>query len=89
LRYGGKEFRLLLPNTGAVRALEIGETVRAAVRDLAMPHATSVHQTGSVGVACTKTERRPVAARPDRGAEAALYAVRHRDGQTWLCMDDG
>src|SRR6195256_4514408 len=53
-RYGGEEFCLLLPNTDAVRALEIGETVRAAVQALAMPHATSLYQTVtvSVGVAC-------------------------------------
>src|SRR5204862_55421 len=53
-RYGGEEFCLLLPNTTAACALEIGETVRAAVQGLAMPHATSSHQTVtvSVGVAC-------------------------------------
>ena len=39
-RYGGEEFCLLLPNTDAARALEIGETVRAAVQALALPHAT-------------------------------------------------
>ena len=33
-RYGGEEFCLLLPNTDAARALEIGEMVRAAVLDL-------------------------------------------------------
>src|SRR5205807_7039335 len=38
-RYGGEEFCLLLPNTDAVRALEIGEMVRAAVQNLGMPHA--------------------------------------------------
>jgi diguanylate cyclase (GGDEF)-like protein len=55
-RYGGEEFCLLLPNTGAVRGLEIGEMVRAAAQTLAMPHATSLYQTVtvSVGVACTK-----------------------------------
>ena len=37
-RYGGEEFCLLLPNTDAKRALEIGEMVRTAVQDLAMPH---------------------------------------------------
>ena len=30
-RYGGEEFCLLLPNTDAIKALEIGEMVRAAV----------------------------------------------------------
>ena len=60
-RYGGEEFCLLLPNTGAGHALEIGEMVRAAVQNLAMPHATSLFQTVSVGVACTRpnTAQRP------------------------------
>ena len=55
-RYGGEEFCLLLPNTDASKALEIGEMVRAAVQDLAMPHITSSHQavTVSVGVASAK-----------------------------------
>jgi len=79
-RYGGEEFCLLLPNTGAVRALEIGEMVRAAVQNLAMPHATSLYQivTASVGVACTKPND---AQRPGdliEAADAALYAAKHR-----------
>src|SRR5882757_3423358 len=37
-RYGGEEFCLLLPNTDSARALEIGEQVRKAVWDQAMPH---------------------------------------------------
>ena len=32
-RYGGEEFCLLLPNTDALKALEIGEMVRAAVQE--------------------------------------------------------
>jgi diguanylate cyclase (GGDEF)-like protein len=79
-RYGGEEFCLLLPNTDAVRAFEIGETVRAAVQALAMPHATSLYQTVtvSVGVACTKPND---AQRPGdliEAADAALYAAKHR-----------
>ena len=52
-RYGGEEFSLLLPDIATGRALEIGEMVRAAVQDLAIPHVTSSHMavTVSVGVA--------------------------------------
>ena len=53
-RYGGEEFCLLLPTTDSKRALEIGEIVRAAIQNLAMPHCTSRYQTVSVGVACAK-----------------------------------
>jgi diguanylate cyclase (GGDEF)-like protein len=79
-RYGGEEFCLLLPNTNPERARQIGEMVRAAVQDLATPHATSSHQivTVSVGVACTKPNQ---AQRPGdliEAADAALYAAKHR-----------
>ncbi len=79
-RYGGEEFCLLLPNTDARRALEIGEVVRAAVQDLAMPHATSSHQTVTVSVGVAS-------ARPNDGqhpgdlieaADAALYAAKRQ-----------
>ena len=79
-RYGGEEFCLLLPNTDAKRAVEIGEMVRIAVEALAMPHSTSSHQTVtvSVGVACTRPN---VAQQPGdliEAADAALYAAKHR-----------
>jgi diguanylate cyclase (GGDEF)-like protein len=77
-RYGGEEFCLLLPNTEAGRALEVGEIVRTAVRNLLIPHSTSNHQavTVSVGVA---------GARPKEGlkpgdlleaADASLYVAK-------------
>ena len=67
-RYGGEEFCLLLPNTDASGAREIGESVRAAVQDLAMPHATSSHQavTVSVGVASARPNDEPAPGRSDR-----------------------
>ncbi|HBK05581.1 MAG TPA: GGDEF domain-containing protein, partial [Acetobacteraceae bacterium] len=79
-RYGGEEFCLLLPNTAASRALEIGETVRAAVQHLAVPHATSSHQTVtvSVGVACTKPNDGQHPGDLVEAADASLYAAKHR-----------
>jgi diguanylate cyclase (GGDEF)-like protein len=79
-RYGGEEFCLLLPNTDAARALEIGEMVRAAVQDLAMPHATSSHQTVtvSVGVASTRPNVDHHPGDLVEAADAALYAAKHR-----------
>jgi len=79
-RYGGEEFCLLLPNTGVVRAIEIGEMVRAAVLDLAMPHCTSSYQTVtvSVGVACTRPNDTQRPGDLIEAADAALYAAKHR-----------
>ena len=79
-RYGGEEFCLLLPNTDAKRALEIGEMVRAAVQNLAMPHSTSSYQTvtASVGVACTRPNEKQQPGDLIEAADAALYAAKHR-----------
>jgi diguanylate cyclase (GGDEF)-like protein len=40
-RYGGEEFAALLAGSGPEEALALAEKVRAAVRDLAIPHARS------------------------------------------------
>ena len=79
-RYGGEEFCLLLPNTDAGRASEIGEMVRAAIEILAMPHCTSSHQivTVSVGVAGTKPDPTQRPGDLIEAADAALYAAKHR-----------
>jgi diguanylate cyclase (GGDEF)-like protein len=79
-RYGGEEFCLLLPNTEAGRALEIGELVRTEVAALTLPHATSSHQyvTVSVGVACAQPNPQIAVADLIEAADAALYAAKHR-----------
>jgi diguanylate cyclase (GGDEF)-like protein len=79
-RYGGEEFCLLLPNTDAGRAFEIGEKVRVAVLSLALPHATSSHGyvTVSVGVACAQPNALLAATDLIEAADAALYAAKHR-----------
>ena len=79
-RYGGEEFCLLLPNTSAQRALEIGETVRATVQELGLPHATSSHQTVtvSIGVAATLPNDAQTPGDLIEAADAALYAAKHR-----------
>ena len=79
-RYGGEEFCLLVPNTDSKRALEIGEIVRAAVLNLAMPHCTSHYQTVtvSVGVASAKPNEKQQPGDLIEAADAALYAAKHR-----------
>ena len=79
-RYGGEEFCLLLPNTDVQKALEIGEIVRAAVQDLALPHKTSSYSivTASVGVAGTLPNDAQAPSDLIEAADAALYAAKHR-----------
>jgi diguanylate cyclase (GGDEF)-like protein len=83
-RYGGEEFCLLLPNTDAARARDIGEMVRTAVLALALPHVTSSYEcvTVSVGVACTKPNSSQCAGDLIEAADAALYAAKHRGRNT-------
>src|SRR4051812_4610966 len=83
-RYGGEEFCLLLPNTDALKALAIGEMVRAAVQALAIPHATSGHQTVtvSIGVAATLPNDTQRPGDLIEAADAALYAAKHRGRNT-------
>jgi diguanylate cyclase (GGDEF)-like protein len=83
-RYGGEEFCLLLPNADAERAREIGETVRTAVLNLALPHRTSDHQcvTVSVGIACARPKESLLPGDLIEAADAALYAAKHRGRNT-------
>jgi diguanylate cyclase (GGDEF)-like protein len=83
-RYGGEEFCLLLPNTGALRAMEVGEAVRATIQGLDLPHATSSHKsvTVSIGVACTLPSESQQPGDLIEAADAALYAAKHRGRNT-------
>jgi diguanylate cyclase (GGDEF)-like protein len=83
-RYGGEEFCLLLPNTEASHAREIGETVRASVQELSLPHRTSPHQyvTVSVGVAATRPNDTLRPGDLIEAADAALYAAKHSGRNT-------
>jgi diguanylate cyclase (GGDEF)-like protein len=83
-RYGGEEFCLLLPNTGSLKALAIGEMVRAAVQNLRIPHLTSSHKTvtASVGVAATLPTDTQRPGDLIEAADAALYAAKHRGRNT-------
>ncbi len=78
-RYGGEEFCVVLPDADAARAMEVGEMIRAAVRDLALPHHASAARivTLSVGVAVTRPN--PALRTEDliEAADAALYAAKH------------
>ena len=83
-RYGGEEFCLLLPDTGTSRALEVGEMVRAAVQNLAIPHATSSHLvvTVSVGVAGVKPSGAVNPGDLLEAADASLYVAKRNGRNT-------
>ena len=83
-RYGGEEFCLLLPNTSALRAMQIGETVRATIQGLELPHVTSSHKTVtvSIGVASTVPSDNQRPGDLIEAADAALYAAKHRGRNT-------
>jgi len=77
-RYGGEEFVLVAAETGRGEALQLAETIRAAVEALALPHATAPLGviTISVGVAVVEGEPLP---EPDRllgVADQALYRAK-------------
>ncbi len=83
-RYGGEEFCLLLPNMDANRAREIGESVRATIQALNLPHRTSLHLcvTVSIGVAATAPNDSQRPGDLIEAADAALYAAKHRGRNT-------
>ena len=75
-RYGGEEFAVLLPETDAEHALQVGEALRRRVEALQLPHAASPLGivTASIGVA-TAVPPRDGSGWGDfvRVADAALY----------------
>ena len=70
----------MLPATGVDTAITVGETVRAAVQALALPHTTSSYQTVTVSIGVAHTSPNEVQQPIDliEAADAALYAAKHR-----------
>ena len=79
-RYGGEEFCLLLPHTEIDRGLEVGNRLRAAIEELAIPHRTSPfqHVTISIGVAGAHPSSSGSPRDLLEAADAALYTAKHR-----------
>jgi diguanylate cyclase (GGDEF)-like protein len=68
----------------ANRAREIGESVRATIQALNLPHRTSLHLcvTVSIGVAATAPNDSQRPGDLIEAADAALYAAKHRGRNT-------
>jgi len=75
-RIGGEEFAVLLRNPGPDVAIEIGERVRQAVRDLDLAAIGVPGVSVSVGVANASTADEPIKALLDRADQALLRAKR-------------
>ncbi|MEW6219779.1 MAG: GGDEF domain-containing protein [Thermodesulfobacteriota bacterium] len=84
-RYGGEEFLLLLPNTGAAEVQAVAERVWAAIRGtpVARDAGEPVAVTASLGLAvATREDREPAMALAR--ADAALYRAKH-SGRDRIC----
>jgi diguanylate cyclase (GGDEF)-like protein len=79
-RYGGEEFCLLLPDGDAALAMQIGENVRAAIENLAIPHLTSPGKTVTVSVGVATITPSDAEPQDDliEAADAALYTAKRR-----------
>jgi diguanylate cyclase (GGDEF)-like protein len=75
-RIGGEEFAVLLRNPGPSVALEVGERVRQAVRDLDLADIGVPGVSVSVGVADARGPDEPIEALVDRADQALLRAKR-------------
>jgi diguanylate cyclase (GGDEF)-like protein len=75
-RIGGEEFAVLLRNPGPAVALEVGERVRKAVRDLDLADVGVPGVSVSVGVANAIGPDEPIEALVDRADHALLRAKR-------------
>lgn len=77
-RYGGEEFVMLLPGTDRESAMAIGETIRRAVEELAVPHQESDYGnvTVSIGVAEAVPHKGGTPAGLVEAADAAVYQAK-------------
>jgi diguanylate cyclase (GGDEF)-like protein len=78
-RYGGEEFVILLPNTDALAAANLGHEIRASIEALALPHPNSPvsrHVTVSMGGISAVPTGGEVDPKFFQEADAALYAAK-------------
>jgi diguanylate cyclase (GGDEF)-like protein len=88
-RYGGDEFALVLPDTGAAGALAVGERIRERLADhtFLMDQGLAVHLTASVGIA-TRPDAADSPEELMRAADSAMYLVKDR-GKNGICAARG
>lgn len=80
VRYGGEEFAVIMPDSGAEGGVVIAEKLRVAVSNLNIPHSQSKaadHVTVSIGVATYLPGAVCLATDLLAAADAALYNAKH------------
>jgi len=80
-RYGGEEFAVVLPHTPQQGALQVGESIRQAVKNLAIPHHNSLVDsvvTVSLGIATTIPDTADNTQLLIEAADLALYQAKER-----------
>ncbi len=79
-RYGGEEFVVVLPNTDLAGAQMLGETIRAKIEELELPHAASDVRavvTISLGIGCWAAAEKEITANQLlESADQALYRAK-------------
>jgi diguanylate cyclase (GGDEF)-like protein len=78
-RYGGEEFAIILPQTSAQNALQVAETIRLQVKQLALPHPESSvgeYVSLSLGVTCVIPQPRYTKKQLLITADKALYEAK-------------
>ena len=91
-RYGGEEFAILLPNTDAAGCLRIGERIRRALHEAAIPHKQNRRGivTASLGGAVCRPglERSAGPASLIEAADSALFAAKDGGRDRMVMADD-
>ncbi|NJL51664.1 MAG: diguanylate cyclase [Hydrococcus sp. SU_1_0] len=78
-RYGGEEFAIILPQTSAQNAIQVAETIRLQVKQLALPHPESSvgdYVSLSLGVTCVIPQPRYTTKQLLITADKALYQAK-------------
>ncbi len=89
-RYGGEEFAVILPNTDQVGAIAIAKRIQKAIRELAIPHATSQVSdwvSVSLGIATTVPAEESSLTELFGQADQALYAAKQQGRDRYTVHD--
>ncbi|MDB5764594.1 MAG: hypothetical protein JWQ21_3589 [Herminiimonas sp.] len=89
-RFGGEEFVVILPETGATGALSIATAVHQAVRALQIEHAGSEHRTMTVSIGVATSGDMAIVSADDlmHAADKALYSAKQAGRNTTVVAAD-